>query len=303
MRIVIAGSSGFIGRALAARLESHGHAVVRLRRVRRDEATAAVVTWDPASGRLDPSVLTGADAVVNLCGANIAAARWTARRKRLLLESRVGPTALLARAIAALGGSAPVFLSASAIGYYGSGGDGDMFDEGVGPGGDFLAEIAVAWEAAARPAADAGARVVYPRFGNVLSPEGGMLARILTPFRIGLGGRIGSGRQWMSWITLDDALAVLEFLIEDPASRGAFNLTAPEPVTNAAFAAALGRALCRPAVLPLPAPLISLVLGEMGRTLLLAGSRVLPRRLLEAGFRFTQPALGSALAQLLGPGP
>ncbi|MCX7818790.1 MAG: TIGR01777 family oxidoreductase [Kiritimatiellae bacterium] len=294
MTIAITGSHGLIGSALWAALEAEG---VRPVRMVRSGAGPGEVQWNPtATG--DLSGLAGCEAVVHLAGANIAAGRWTTARKALLRSSRVDATRHLACSLARLSPPPRTLVCASAIGWYPVD-DGGPYEESAPAAPTFLGELVRDWEAAAEPAAAAGMRVVQLRFGVVLSPKGGALARMLPLFRLGLGGPIGSGRQWMSWVSLDDAVRAIRFVIAKEGLRGPVNVTAPHPVMQREFAAALGRALRRPAVLPTPAWALRLVLGEMADALLLRGSRVLPRRLLEAGFQFAHPALRHALAALL----
>lgn len=291
-RVVVSGASGLIGSALVDVLASRGHRVVRL--VRRPAAGGgAEIAWDAARGVVDSDALEGADAVIHLAGKNIAG-RWTAAVKREILESRTAGTRLLASALAALRRPPGVLVSASAVGYYGDRGDRTVTEDSP-PGTGFLPDVAKAWEAAAQPAVEAGIRVVHPRIGIVLSARGGALAQMLPPFRLGLGGVIGSGRQHMSWIALDDVVAALEHLAFGSALSGPVNAVAPHPVTNREFAATLGRVLRRPTVLPLPAFMVRLLFGEMGQALLLEGARVLPTRLEASGFRFRYPRLEEAL--------
>jgi uncharacterized protein (TIGR01777 family) len=304
MKIILAGASGLIGRALADRLRADGDTVVRL--VRRPPAAPDELSWDPRGGAV-PAAVGEADAVVNLAGAGIADGRWTARRRQLLLSSRLEPTAALASAVRAAPGR-HVLVNASAVGYYGDRGD-EAITEDSARGVGFLADLCRDWEAAAEAATGAGAgaratagtgtRVVRVRFGVVLAAQGGALPRLLPLFRLGLGGRLGSGRQWMSWIALDDAVGVLRWAIRDGRAAGPVNAVAPELVTNAIFTATLARVLRRPAFLPVPRSVLSLVLGQMGRETLLAGARVEPERLVTAGYTFVHPMLEDALRQIL----
>lgn len=295
MKVLIAGSSGLIGTALCRRLERDGHEVVRL--VRRPSGRGAV-RWDPAAGELEQAALQGMEAVVHLGGANIAARRWTARVKDELRQSRVQTTELLAARLAELDAPPPVLISASAIGIYGDRGD-EVLDEASGPGAGFLAELGTAWEGASAVASEAGIRVVHARLGVVISREGGALAKMLLPFRLGMGGKVGDGRQYVSWIGLEDAVAALIYAVENDALRGPVNLTAPQPVTNAELTRTLGRVLRRPTWLPLPALIAKLLLGELAEEGLLASQRVRPTRLLEAGFEFAYPELEGALRRAL----
>jgi hypothetical protein len=294
MRVAVSGASGFVGSALVPALEEAGHDVVRL--VRRAPAARKEVAWDPASGAIDADGLAGVDGVVNLSGATIGR-RWTPSRKREILGSRVASTALLARTLAALEPRPSVLVSAGGVGIYGNRGD-EILTEESELGNGFLAEVGTAWEAAAQPARDAGIRVVSFRQGIVLSRNGGALERLLTPFKLGLGGRVGSGRQWWSWVAMDDLVGAYRFALEE-SLEGAVNLTSPNPVTNAQFVKALGRTLHRPTVFPLPAVAVRTLFGEMADEALLAAQRVLPARLLDAGFSFGYPELEGALARAL----
>jgi uncharacterized protein (TIGR01777 family) len=297
LRVVVSGASGLVGSALVPFLTTGGHRVDRL--VRGRPAGPGEVAWDPAAGGVDAAALEGADAVVHLAGASLAAGRWTPARKRAIVESRTVSTGLLAAALARLRRPPRVLVSASAVGFYGDRGD-EALDEASAPGTGFLAETCRAWEAAADPARQAGIRVVHPRLGVVLAGAGGALARLVWPFRLGLGGPVGSGRQVMSWIALDDVVGALHHCLLDERLEGAVNLTAPQPVSNRELGRAVGRVLRRPAVLPLPAAAVRVLFGEMGEALLLAGQRVLPGRLRETGFRFLQPEVEAALRAELG---
>jgi uncharacterized protein (TIGR01777 family) len=310
MRILVGGSSGLLGRALVSRLTVAGHEVARLVRgaatgaespSARAETAGAAIPWDPDRGILDPSSLRGFDAVVHLGGVSIASGRWSVERKQAILESRVRSTLLLAERIEAAPASARprAFVVASATGYYGSRGD-ETLTESSAPGEGFLADVCRAWEAASEPAARAGARVASVRTGMVLAREGGALAAMLLPFRLGLGGPIGNGRQWWPWISLEDTAAVFARLVEDESIAGAVNAVAPESAASADFARALGRALHRPALLPAPAFALRLLLGEMADGLLLASTRAVPAALMRAGFTFRQPRLDDALRAALG---
>ena len=290
--VAITGASGLIGRAFLARLRLNGRRVRRLVRSARPDEPDDIV-WDPARGTLDPRHLEGAEAVVHLAGEPIAQ-RWTGARREAIRESRVRGTELLARSIAALERKPRVLLSGSAIGYYGDRGD-EAVDEESAPGTDFLAGIAREWEASTGAAKDAGVRVVLLRSGIVLSPHGGALARLLPPFRLGVGGPIGTGRQWMSWIALDDQLNAMEHALATTGLHGPVNLVAPNPVTNAEFATTLGRVLGRPALVPAPSFALELLYGEMARATILAGQRVLPKALLRTNFEFAHPTLDEAL--------
>lgn len=295
MHVAIAGGSGFLGRALAQVLTARGDRVsVLTRRARPDRPTD--IAWTP-NGEAGPwaQALAGVDVVVNLAGEGMADARWTDARKAALLDSRIAATSSLARAVHQVTGGPRVFVSGSGVGYYGPRGDEPIREE-TPPGSDFVAKMAAAWETAARPAADIG-RLVLLRTGLVLGREGA-LAKMRLPFSLGLGGRLGSGRQWMPWIHVDDWAALTAALIADSQATGAFNLTAPQPATNADFTRALGRTLHRPAVIPVPGFALRLALGEMA-DLLLTGQRAVPAKALALGYTFRYPALADALAAAL----
>jgi uncharacterized protein (TIGR01777 family) len=296
-RFLVAGATGLVGTALCARLEAGGHLVTRL--VRGAPRADGDLTWDPAAGLLPRGALDGIDVIVNLAGESVAGGRWTEDRRRRILASRTRSTDLLARAAAAAAGRPSALVNASAIGIYGDRGD-EVLDAASAPGEGFLADVCRAWEAATAPAQDAGVRTVRARLGVVLSARGGALAAMLTPFRLGVGGPIGSGRQWMSVVDLDDAVAALEAAAIDATLEGPVDVVCPEPIRQGDFARALGRALHRPAVVPLPALAVKAVLGDMGREMLLASQRVAPRRLQAAGFCFTRRDAASSLAAQLG---
>ena len=298
MRILVSGSSGLVGSALVPSLGTGGHQVVRLVRTRPTAGTAAIL-WDPARGALDSAALEGFDAMVHLAGEGLVQGRWNPARKARIRDSRVGGTRLLAETIARLARPPQVFISASAVGYYGDRGD-EVLREDAPPGRDYLAEVCRAWEDAAEPAARKGARVVQHRFGVILSPKGGALRKMLPPFKLGVGGRLGDGRQYMSWITLDDVLGAIEHALLTATLKGPVNTVAPHPRTNAEFTDTLGRVLGRPTLFPMPAFAARLAFGEVADALLLASQRVEPARLLASGYRFRHPDLEPALRFLLG---
>lgn len=295
MQIAVTGSSGFIGSALVGALTTSGHRVTRL--VRRPGS--GVVAWDSTSGVATSDVLEGLEAVVHLAGESLTSGRWTPEKKDAIRESRVLGTRRLCDFLMRLPAPPSTVVCASAIGYYGHRGD-ERLTETSDSGTGFLSEVCREWEAACQPALQAGARVVHLRLGMVLSPKGGAMARLLPPFRCGLGGRLGSGAQWMSWIALDDVVGAIQHVLTAPAVRGPVNLTAPHPVTNRDFTAALGRVLHRPTILPVPAVALRLALGQMADELLLASTRVLPSALLACRYPFRYPRLDDALRHLLG---
>lgn len=286
-----------IGSAFCREVESAGHRVTRL--VRRPIRGPGECRWDPAAGLIDVACLRGHDAVVHLAGETIAGL-WTRRKKERIARSRIDGTALLAGAVAGLDPPPRVFLAASAIGCYGNRPPEEVVDESTGPGAGFMPEVAVAWEAAAEPVREAGIRLVHMRTGLVLSPAGGFLGALLPLFRLGLGGRVGNGRQIVSWIALPDVVRAMRFLLDAGDVAGPVNLTSPAPVSNAEFTRVLAATLRRPAPFVLPAFVARLFPGGMGDEVLLAGARVLPRRLLAAGFSFEHPELGPALRRLVG---
>jgi uncharacterized protein (TIGR01777 family) len=294
MRALVSGASGLVGGALASRLEARGDFVVPL--VRRSGATG--VYWDAKSGRFDATAAEGFDVAVHLAGENVAAGRWSEQRRAAIRDSRVVGTRFLAEHLAALERPPKTLVCASAVGFYGDAGDAEC-TEGSPPGGGFLAGVCRDWEAASEPAAACGIRVVILRIGLVLAAEGGFLPRMLPAFKLGLGARLGDGRQWMSWITLVDLLRVIERVLADDTIKGPVNAVAPEPVRNAAFTAALAKALRRPAYWMVPAFVLRATLGEMADEMLLAGARVTPAKLREAEFRFEHPRLDVALEVLV----
>ena len=294
MRVLVTGASGLIGTALVQSLRRDGHEAIAL--VRRSPPGAGEVQWNPLFADAQP--FEGADAVVHLAGESIAGGRWTAERKKKIVESRLVGTQNLAESIAKVTRRPAVLVSASAIGYYGDRGD-EVLTESSSSGSGFLAQVARGWEAATEPAARAGVRVVSPRIGVVLAGQGGALPKMALPFRFGLGGRVGSGKQWMSWITLDDLVRLLVYAVTNELIRGPINAVSPQSVTNAEFTRTLARVLHRPAIFPAPAFAVRLVLGEMADELLLASQRVEPKVAMESGFRFQYPQLETALGHAL----
>ncbi|MEU9719415.1 TIGR01777 family oxidoreductase [Streptomyces sp. NPDC047976] len=291
MRIAITGASGLIGKALVRSLHADGHDTVRF--VRRDPVREGEARWDPRSGYVDPDGLRGCDAVVHLAGAGVGDHRWTEAYKREIRDSRVLGTGALARAVAALDDPPGVFVCGSAVGYYGDTGE-RAVDESAPAGSGFLPSVCVEWEAAAAPAREAGIRTVFARTGLVVAAGGGAWGRMFPLFRAGLGGRLGSGRQYWSFISLHDEVAALRFLMETPALDGPFNLTAPQPLTNREVTAAMGRVLHRPTPFAVPAPALRLVLGELSQDVL-GSQRARPARLLESGFTFTYPGIEESI--------
>lgn len=298
MRILISGATGLVGSSLVPLLTTGGHEVLRLRRS-SSSAGPSAVAWDPRVGLTDPSSVGSFDAVVHLAGESIASGRWTAARKELIRASRVEGTRRLCESMAELPRPPATLVCASAIGYYGNRGEEEL-DESADPGPGFLANVCRAWEAATEPAVKAGIRVVHVRFGVVLSPRGGALAKMLTPFRLGAGGVMGSGRQYMSWVGIDDAVRAIQHCLITANLSGPVNVVSPSPVTNAEFTRTLGRVLRRPTILPMPAFAARLAFGEMADELLLASTRAIPQRLIETGFRFQDVALEDCLRRLLG---
>ena len=296
MHIAVSGSSGLVGSALISFRTREGHRVTRL--VRR-AAAGGEVAWDIAQGVRDLSHLEGVDAVVHLAGENIAAARWTAARKEEIRRSRVEGTRRLCESLARLSRRPKALVSASAIGFYGNRGD-EILREDSAPGSDFLAQVCREWEATTEPASRAGIRAVQLRFGMILSPAGGALKKMLLPFKLGAGGRIGSGRQFVSWIGIDDAVGAIHHAIVTESLQGPVNAVAPTPVNNTEYTRTLARVLSRPAIAPMPAFAARLAFGEMADALLLASQRVMPSRLQATGYRFKHPELDGALRHLLG---
>jgi uncharacterized protein len=301
MKILVAGSTGLVGTALVRALARDGNTVCRLVRPESSVGSGTKdgfdVAWNPATGELGGAGV-GPDAVVNLAGASIAGGRWTAQRKALLRSSRIETTRALVNALARMNARPSVLVSASAIGIYGNRGDETLTEESK-PGEDFLASVAQEWEAEARKAEALGIRVVLARFGIILAREGGALPKMLAPFKLGVGGRLGSGKQWMSWVTLDDVVGILRLAIEKASLRGAINVVSPQPLHNSEFTKLLAKALHRPAFFPAPAFALRLALGEMADALLLSSQRVLPSSLEKTGYRFSHPELISAFTAVL----
>jgi uncharacterized protein (TIGR01777 family) len=297
LKVALSGAGGLVGTNLAAFLTTGGHEVLRL--VRGEAAAEGEIAWQPESGLVSPASAPAVDAVIHLAGENIADGRWTTERKRRIRDSRVEGTRRLVRSLAEMPGPPSTFVCASAIGFYGSRGD-ELLDETSDPGGGFLAEVCREWEAAAEEATELGMRVASLRFGVILTPAGGALAKMLPPFRLGAGGRLGDGRQYMSWISIDDTVGAIHQALMDDRLRGPVNVVAPRAVTNREFTAALGRVLRRPTIFPVPAFGARALFGEMADEMLLSSTRVRPGRLEQVGFTFADPELEPALAHLLG---
>jgi uncharacterized protein (TIGR01777 family) len=295
MNVLISGATGLIGSTLTRELEDGGHSITRLTRSPKE---AGDIRWDPDAGTIDGS-LEGHDAVVHLAGESIAEGRWTPSRREGIMQSRKKGTRLLAQSVAGLASPPGVMVSASAVGYYGDRGN-EVLREDSSPGSDFLAEVCKAWEAAADPAREAGIRVVHPRFGIVLSPEGGALGTTLSLFKLGLGGRLGSGRQWWSWVALDDVVGAIVHGLTNDSVKGPVNVGSPHPMTNAEYTKVLGKVLNRPTFFAAPAPALRIAIGGMADALLLASQRMQPAKLQETGYRFRYPELEDALRHLLG---
>ncbi len=297
MKVLISGATGLIGTELFWSLHKQGHDIVRLVRSVGD-VSGADICWDPMTGTADTGRFEGFDAVVHLAGESIASGRWTEKKKQRIRNSRVNSTKNLSVILSRLQKPPKVFITASAIGFYGNRGD-EALDEQSAPGTGFLSDVCTLWEASTKPASEKGIRTVNVRFGIVLSPKGGALKTMLCPFKLGVGGIIGDGKQVMSWITLDDVIGVLEKALADNTLSGPVNAVAPEPVTNAVFTNTLGEVLARPTYLPMPAFAARLAFGEMADALLLASARVLPKKLQAAGYGFKAPKLEPALRGLL----
>lgn len=292
MRIILTGSSGLIGSQLKTTLRAEGHEVIVL--VRSHPTAASERFWKPSDFTLEQDALEGADAVIHLAGAGIADERWSASRKRVLYRSRIDSTRLLVERMATLEKKPQVFVCASAIGYYGDRGD-ELLTEDSARGDGFLADLCADWEAEARKAEDLGVRTVRMRTGVVLDAQGGALGQMLLPFKLGVGGKLGNGKQYMSWVSSDDVVAAYKLAVENVDIAGAINLTAPTPVTNREFTKTLGEVLGRPTILPVPRFGVRVLFGEMGETLLLEGSRVIPEALLEHGYEFRYTDLQACL--------
>lgn len=291
MKIAIAGASGLVGSALIPELESDGHEIVRLV---RDTPKPGEIEWHPNQDEIDPATIDGFEAIINLAGESIAEGRWTEEKKKRIRDSRVNGSHLISEAIAKLATKPRVFLCASATGIYGDRGD-ETLDEQSESGGGFLAGVCREWEKATEPASKAGVRVVNLRFGPILARSGGMLEKMLTPFKMGLGGKIGSGKQYISWVAIDDVVSAMKLALTDEAIRGPLNIVSTKPVTNEQFTRGLGEALSRPTVMSMPAFAARLAFGEMADEMLLVSQRVVPKRLNHAGFRFQFSDLGDAL--------
>jgi len=294
--VLVTGASGLIGTKLVAALEADGKRV--LRAVRREARNDQEISWDPPNRKIDRDKLEGLDAVIHLAGANVAGKRWTNAYKQLLIDSRVDGTTLIAETIASLDRKPQVFACASAIGYYGDRGNEEL-DESASCGDSFLPELCMQWEHASHPARDAGIRTANMRIGVVLSPEGGGLKKMLLPFKLGGGGILGNGRQYFSWITLDDVVRAIQYVVANESLTGPVNLVTPNPVTNREFTKTLGRVLSRPTVLPMPAFAARLMFGDMADELLLGSARVVPSALTNAGFSYQHAELEPALRHLL----
>ena len=302
MRILISGSSGLIGSAVGQSLAEQGHAASRLLRPQTRIASGeGDVRWDPYSGDFDSQAAEGTDAVIHLAGASIGEGRWTPERKQILRTSRVDATRHLVNSLAGLSRRPSIFICASAVGYFGDRGDEKLTDH-AGPGNDFLAKLGCDWESEAGRAAEFGARVVMLRFGIVLSTRGGALPRMLLPIKMFVGGRLGSGKQWMSWISLADVVGAVRFALENRFATGAFNCVAPNPVRNSEFIKAAARALHRPAIFPAPAFALRLMLGEMADALLLSSQRAVPEKLQYLGYEFADAELSGTLKRIIAEG-
>ncbi len=299
MKVLISGSSGLVGSALCQRLEAEPDCeIVRLVRKQSPDTQQTSVVWNPAEGQLEPQAFDGVDTVVHLGGVNIAGKRWSPEVKQKIFNSRFQSTSLLASQLASLEQKPSVFLCASAVGFYGDRGE-ERLDESSPRGEGFLADVCQAWEQATLPAQDAGIRVVNMRFGMILDRKGGALGQMLTPFKMGVGGRLGSGKQYWSWIALPDVINALQFCLNHSELAGPVNFVAPDEVTNLEFTKTLGKVLSRPTCLPVPAWGVKTAFGEMGQELMLTSARVVPKKLNEAGFQFQYPQLEDAFRSVL----
>jgi uncharacterized protein len=296
MKVLIAGASGLVGSALIPALEAEGDTVTRLVRT---SAGSDEIEWHPNNDQINATALEGFDAVINFAGENIAAGRWTDEVKRKIHDSRVNGTYLLSETIAKLKQKPKVFLCASATGIYGDRGD-ETLDEQSDSGGGFLAGVCREWEQATESASDASVRTVNLRFGPILAREGGMLAKLLTPFKMGMGGKLGSGKQFISWVAIEDVVEAIKLALKDESIRGPLNIVSPNPVTNEIFTKTLGHVLSRPTALAMPAFAVRLAFGEMADEMLLASQRVIPKKLNDLGYEFQQPELEGALKKHLG---
>ncbi len=297
MKILVSGARGLVGNALRSELAKQGSEIVSL--VRRTPAPGGhEIEWHPNKGLIDAEKLEGFDVVIHLAGESIASSRWTDEKKKQIRESRVKGTTILSEAISKLSNPPATFVSASAIGFYGSRGE-ETLSEESGPGNDFLADVCMEWEESTVAARTKGIRTVLARLGIILDKEGGALEKMLTPFKMGIGGKVGDGKQWMSWIALEDVVRGLLFVIRDPSLSGPVNFVAPNPVRNVEFTKTLGSVLSRPTIFPVPAFAARLAFGEMADGLLLSSARVEPKKLLASGFKFGYPTLKPALEEIL----
>lgn len=295
MRILIAGASGLVGSALVPKLKAEGPEVTRLV---RSAAGSGEIEWHPDRGSIDAAALEGFDAIINLAGDGIADGRWTEEKKRRILDSRVNGTRLLSETMASLSLKPATFINASAIGFYGNRGD-ELVDEESGPGEGFLAKVCREWEAATAPAEKAGIRVVKLRFGVILTKDGGIMGSMLRPFKLGLGGKVGAGKQVISWVAMDDVVAAISFILYHQTLRGPINVVAPQPVTNEEFTKTLGRVLSRPTFMAMPAFAARLAFGEMADEMMLSSTRVAGKVLSDAGFKFQYPEIEGAVRAML----